>query len=462
MNLLKKEEILKNLFSKVIIAFIAILFLASPVRIIAQDNVVDQVVAVVGGNIILKSDIETQFYQLKQQGMEEKGDARCQILEELLYQKLLINQAELDSVEITPKEVENEVDRRMSYLIDQVGSVQGLEDYFGKTLQEMKDDFKDLIKERLLIEKMQNNLTGETKVTPSDVKAYFKKIPSDSIPMIKAMVEFDQIVIYPKVSEKEKLAVVERLQEFKERIRKGDKFATLAVLYSQDPGSAAKGGELGFLSRQDLVPEFSAVAFNLQPGEVSKVVETEFGYHIIQMIERKGELINVRHILLTPQMSEEEMKRAKKRLDSVQKLIRMDSVSFSKAAEKYSEDEAGKSNSGVAVNPYTGTTKFEIEQLDGATFYALKKLEIDGISSIFETVDIATGKKVYKIIKLKSRTPEHKANLKDDYQQIQEMALASKKQEIINDWIIKKRGSTYIRIDPSYAKCDFRLKGWIK
>lgn len=423
---------------------------------------VDQVVAVVGGNIITKSDIENQYFEYQRQGVGGTGDLKCGILEDMLYQNLLINQAELDSIEITLKEVEDIIDRKLSMYIEQIGGVDKLEEYLGKSIQVMKEDLKEPTKKNLLAERMQGKLTGDIKVTPSEVRAFFKQIPADSLPLINAEIEYEQVVIYPKINEEEKLKVIEKLRGFRQRILDGDKFSTLAVLYSEDPGSATKGGELGFMSRTELVPEFAAVAFNLKPGEVSRVVETEYGYHIIQFIERKGELVNVRHILLTPKVSEDELIIAKAKLDSIALAIKKDSLTFAEAALNYSEDENSKNNGGLAINPYTGASRFEVDQIDASTYYTLKKLDIGDVSKVFETIDPMKGKKVYKIVKLRTRTVAHRANMKDDYQRIQELALESKKQKVINEWIAKKQKTTYIRIDPSYKNCNFDLPGWVK
>ncbi|MBU0764637.1 MAG: peptidylprolyl isomerase, partial [Bacteroidetes bacterium] len=365
-----------------------------------QDNVVDQIVAVVGDNVILKSEIEYQYHQYRQQEyFSTTGDLRCDILEELMYQKLLVDQAKIDSLEITLKEVEDYINRKLSMLIEQIGDPKKLEELFGKSVEEIKEDWKEPTKDQILAEKMQNKLSGEIKVTPAEVRNYFKGIPKDSLPLINAEMEYEQIVKYPAVTEEDKLEVIDRLRGFRERILNGEKFSMFASLYSEDPGSGSQGGELGFVGRGDLVPEFAAVAFNLKSDEVSRVVETEFGFHIIQMIEKKGELINVRHILLKPKIKESEIRKAKRFLDSIVRVIRMDTLTFSEAATRFSEDEASKFNGGLAVNMYTGSSRFEVDGLDGPTYYALKNLEIGEISAPFETID-TKGKKVYKIVRL--------------------------------------------------------------
>lgn len=427
----------------------------------SQEKVLDQVLSVVGSKVILLSDVESQYHQLKLQGYESSGDAKCEIFEELLFQKLLLNQAELDSIEVTGKEVNSAIDSRFKYFISQIGSEEKLEEYFGKSMVEMKEDLRDNIKEQLLTQKMQSKITDDIKITPSEVKSYMKEIPVDSIPFINTELEIQQIAMYPVITEEEKLAVKEKLNEFRERILNGDKFSTLAVLYSEDPGSAKKGGELGLVSRSELVPEFAAVAFNIKEGEVSRIVETEFGYHILQLIEKKGELVNVRHILLSPKASFEQMLNLEKKLDSIAYDIRNGTITFEVAADKYSEDSQSKYNGGLMTNPYTGTSKFETGQIDPTSYYTIKDLDIGEVSKTFQTRD-EKGKIVFKFMKVKSKSKPHKANLKDDYQRIQDDALANKKQNAVDSWVVKKLETTYIHIDESYNNCNFKNKNWVK
>ncbi len=443
------------------ILFCITILLIFNIRLYSQNKVVDQVIAVVGKNCVLKSEIESQFAQLESKSDYKGIDLKCDILEELLYQSLLLHQAELDSVEVTDKEVDAQLDRRIKYFVSQVGSEKKLEEYFNKSILEIKTDLRESLKKQMVSDKMQDKLTGSLKITPSEVRQFFKNMPADSIPTISEEVEYEQIVLYPIITEKEKLAVKEKLNGLRDRILKGDKFSTLAVLYSEDPGSSTKGGELGFVGRADLVPEFAAVAFKLKDGEVSKIVETEYGYHIIQLIERRGEQINIRHILITPQVDPTSAVKSRNRLDSIANAVITDSMKFNKAAEKYSQDIETRSNGGLAVNPYTNNSHFTVDQLDPVTSFWLKKLKTNNISSSFEFTD-DKGKKCYKIIKLKARYPSHKASLSDDYQKIQEIALANKKQDIMKGWIEKEQKITYIHIDDSYLNCSFKYKGWIK
>ncbi|MBI5541677.1 MAG: peptidylprolyl isomerase [Bacteroidia bacterium] len=427
--------------------------------IFSQDKVIDQIIAIVGNNYILKSDIEGQFVQLEKNSNEV--DLKCTIFEGLLYQSLLLHRADLDSITITDKEVDSQIDRKIRMFISQAGSEKRLEESIGKTIQEIKVLLRESLKKQMLAEKMMDKLTGSLKATPSEIRQFFKDLPVDSIPMINEEIEYEQIVLYPTITDKEKLAVKAKLNELRERILKGDKFSTLAVLYSEDTQSATKGGELGFLGRGDLVPEFAAVAFKLKDGEVSKIVETDFGFHIIQLIERRGEQINVRHILISPKVDPVSAVTCRSRLDSLSKAVKTDSIKFNKAAEKYSQDVETRLNGGLAINPYTNNSRFDTEQIDGSISYWTKKLKVGEISSPFEFTD-EKAKKCYKIIRLKARYPSHKANLTDDYQKIQEVAIAKKKQEIMNEWIEKEQKTTYIHIDNSYKNCNFMYKGWIK
>ena len=423
----------------------------------AQKKDIDKIIAIVGKNIILKSDIENQYYQLKNQpGTENIPDLRCYLFEEMLIQKLFLHKAELDSIEVTPQEVEDNIDRRIRYFVNQIGSEEKLEKYYHKSIEEIKDDFKDIIKEQMLAERAQSNLTKNIKVTPSEVKKFYNSLPKDSIPYVEAKYRVEQIVLKPKISNIEDSIAKAKITNFKKRIENGENFAALAVLYSEDPGSASKGGELGYVSRQDLVPEFAAVAFNLKnKGEVSRVVKTKFGYHIIQLIDRKGEKINIRHILITPKTSIEQIIKTKQRIDSISNLIKKDSISFEDAVQKFSDDKNSKQNNGLMINPVTNDANFEITHFNPKTAYVVNNLNLGEISDAFETTD-DENHKVYKIIKLISKTQKHKANLKQDFNVIKELCLQNKKQEKTNKWIKQIKKTTYIKIDDSYKNCDFK------
>jgi len=452
---LKKRKILKYLNK-----FIFLLLTITAITTNAQEKVVDQIIGVVGSNIILQSELESQYLQYLAQGLEPSPSSRCEILEDMLFQKLLINQAQIDSVEVTEAQVESELDKRMRYFINQLGSEKALEDYLGKSILQIKADYKDEIKGLLLAQQMQSKITGKVVVTPAEVRSYFNQIPTDSLPFINSEVEVGQIVKMPPLSKEEKQNVKDKLQNIRERILKGEDFSTLAILYSEDPGSAKNGGELGFVNREDLVPEFAAVAFNLKGSEVSNVIESPYGYHILQLISRRGEQVNVRHILLTPKVSSADLTKAQVYLDSIYSLmLKYDTLNFEKAALRFSDDAETKNNAGLIINPQTGTTKFETQELDPAIFFTIDKLKLGEFSRPVR-MQTKDGKSAYRILYLKSRTLPHRANLKEDYQRIQNVAMTQKQAKIVSDWVKKKKSTTYIKIDEEFKSCDFRYK-WI-
>jgi len=427
----------------------------------ASDSVIDGVVAIVGANIIMKSDIEGQYFQIRSQG-NIQGTAsglKCQILEEMIIQKLILHQSQVDSVKITDDQVESEMDRRMRYFVSQAGSPERLEEHFQKTLTEIKAELRDMVREQLLVKMENENILKDVNVTPSEVKTFFKKLPKDSIPEISSEIEIGMIVKIPAIGEEEKQIVRNKLKSFKERIVKGDDFGTLAVMYSEDPGSSKQGGELGMFKRGDMRPEFEAAAFKLKPGEVSDIVETEDGLHLIQMIERRGEYVNVRHILLQPQVSLFNLNMAKQSLDSVADMIDSKKITFEQAVARYSDDP-GKINSGLMINPIVGGTRFEAGQLDPKIAFIVDKLKVGEISSSVLT-KTDRGKQEYRLYYLKLRTNPHKANLNDDYAKLQQMALENKQMEATNNWITTKAESSYINILDEYRNCPFKRK-WIK
>jgi peptidyl-prolyl cis-trans isomerase SurA len=425
------------------------------------DSIIDGVVGIVGSKMIMKSDIEKQYLEFRMQG-NIQGTAtsmKCIIMENMLYQKLLLNQAEVDSITVTDAMVESEMDRRMRYFINQAGSPEKLEEYFQKTIVEIKNDMREVIRENLLIQEEQGKIVRDITITPSEVKAFFRKLPKDSIPEISSEIEIGIIVRQPAISEAEKQEVKDKLLNIRERVRKGDDFATLAILYSEDPGSSRKGGELGMFKRGEMRPEFEAAAFKLKPGETSDIVETEDGFHIIQMIERRGEYINVRHILLQPKIAPENLAKAKSFLDSVANLIREKKMIFSEAVIRFSDDPS-RNNGGLLINPATGDSKFEASQLDPKIFFVIDKLKVGDISdpAVFKT---DRGKEEYRLYYLKERTLPHKANLETDYARIQEIALEKKRMKAAEVWVAEKSAKTYIRIIDPFDKCAFQ-RDWTK
>ncbi|MCY1634227.1 peptidylprolyl isomerase [Marinifilum sp. D737] len=437
------------------------LLLLSILTLNAQDNVVDKIIAVVGNQVVLKSDVEQRFISLKAQGYTSGSvDLKTEIFEDLLIQKLMIAQAAIDSIEVTEQEVEDDLDRKMEMYIQRIGSKEKLEQYFGKSILDMKNDLREPTRNERIKEKMQAEITKDIHITPAEVRDFYNKLNKDSLPTIAGKLEVQQIVRYPKVTDDEKDRIRNRLREFRDRVHKGESFSTLAVLYSEDPGSARQGGELGYTPRSSLVPEFANVAFNLKTDKVSKIVETEYGFHIIQFIDRKGERINVRHILLKPKIEEEKRKEATTRLDSIADLIRNEKLKFDEAAFYFSADKDTRNNGGLIVNPYTGSSRFEKDNLPPAIAQQINSLKIKEISEPF--LDVSGGKDAYKIIKIKSETKSHTANLSDDWSIFENMLTNQKQQDVLDKWIKEKQSGTYVHIDDSYKNAKFRFKGWQK
>ncbi len=434
---------------------------------IAQDKQpVDKVIGIVGNNSILLSDIESMYLQQLQDGMSEVGNMKCKIFEDLLFQKLLIHQAEIDSIIVTDKEVEGDVERRLEMMKNQTpGGIKEIEESLNMKWPQIKRKLHETIKDMHISQRMQAKITEEVKITPSEVREYFKNLHKDSIPSVDTELEYAQILIFPKEKEEDRDAVKSELEGYRKRIMEASNpsqmFTVLARLNSEDPGSAVRGGELGFTPREALVSEFANAAFTLNPNEISGVIKTEYGYHIIQLIARKGNQVNVRHILKKTAVNPDELVAAKNKLDSIATLIRMDTLTFEKAALRFSDDEKTRMNGGLTVHPYTGESKFNPRDLDKMTMYKLKNLKIAEMTEPFEGVD-EKGKKVYKILMLKSKVAPHKAKLKTDYQMIMETALNHKKMNTFQEWTDEKVEATYIKIDPSYKNCNFEHKGWIK
>ena len=425
-----------------------------------QPEVIDQVMAVVGNNIILRSDIEKQYYQAIAQGESGTTELRCMIFDQLLLQKLMINQAALDSVVVTDAQVDSELDKRMRYYIKQICSEEKMEEYFYTTIVQLKSEMKEIIREQLLVQQMQSTITRDITATPNDVREYFNSIHPDSVPYIDAEMEVAQIVRIPPVSAEEKKAVRAKMEEYRKTIMDGGDFTVYAALYSQDNSTAKKGGELGLFDRGMMVPEFEAAAFNLKPGEVSQVVETKFGFHIMQLIERKGDQINVRHILLQPKISDADLKKCVQFLDSLRTRIVMGSITFEEAAEKYSEDEDTRYNGGLLINPETGTSHLSPDKMDRLLFFQVDTMALNTVSQPL-LMSTAEGKSAYRLVILKSKSQPHKANLKDDYQKSQEVALSEKQNKALSDWIEKKSKNTYIQINDNMNGCA-ALKHWFK
>lgn len=437
------------------------IFLFNCYQIYSQE-VIDQIVAVVGDDIILKSDIESQYIQLRAQGYtSDHRDVKCDILEELLFQKLLLNQARTDSIEISNSEVDQEINRRLNVFINQYGSEKKLEEVYGKSIAEIRADFRSIIRDQLLTQRMQMKLVSDITITPGEVREFFNSIPKDSIPIIDAYVELSELVIQPEISREERSATIKKLEDIRQRILDGESFSTMAVLYSEDQGSAIRGGELGYVSREDLVPEFAAVAFNLKDNKtVSRVVETEFGFHIIQLVDRRGTLVNVRHILISPKITDEQLSKAENKITEIYNKIINDSISFSEAVQKYSTADS-RHNNGIVTNPFTGSRQIQREFMESPTRRAIAGLNPGEISRPFLGTD-AKRQRVLKIVRLDRRVEEHLANLEDDYREIHDFALQRKQQDHVFKWINTAIGRYYIRIDESYQSCEFNYADWYK
>jgi peptidyl-prolyl cis-trans isomerase SurA len=446
---------------KLLIALLASVLLLPGFKGWAQEQVIDEVVAVVGANYVLQSDIEAQYIQFRMQGgITDARATRCQILEDLLFNKLLLNQAELDSVVVTDDQVNQTMEARFRYYIQQFGSQEKLEQFYKKSILEIKEEFRGPVREQLMVEEVQNTILKDLKVTPSEVRAFFNSLPKDSIPTIDTEYELNRIVKEPSINKEELEATRERLKSLRDRIVKGESFSTLAVLYSEDPGSARKGGEVGFMGRGQLYPEYEAAAFGLKKGEISDIIKSRAGYHIIQLIERRGEQINTRHILLMPKISDSDIIQASRLLDSVAGLVREGKMTFEEAALKYSDDP-GKINGAQMVNETTGNTRFLAGQLDPKVFFAIDKLQPGEISRPVNSMN-EEGKQTLSIYMLKTRTEPHRASIKEDYSTIQEWALNKKRGDVIDKWIAEKISKTYFRINESFRDCNFKHSWEIK
>jgi peptidyl-prolyl cis-trans isomerase SurA len=420
---------------------------------------IDKIEAVLGDEIILTSEIESQYLQYLSQGNIKSTEIRCQIVEDLLFQKLLVNQAKLDSLVVSNDEVEDEVNKRLSYFETQLGSVEKVEDYFGKSKANIKLELGKVIKDQFMAQKMQTKLTSSLKVTPAEVKESYALLSDAEIPTMPTQVEVAQIVIKPEITDDQKDNIREKLNNFRDRVYNGEDFKMLATLYSDDPGSAIKGGELGFVNRGDLVPEFERAAFRLKEGEISNVVESQFGYHIVQLIERRGEQINVRHILIKTKVTATALHAAKLKMDNIAKEINEETITFDQAVSEYSDDE-NKSNGGLLLNPNTMSTLHTLEDMAPALRLVIEKLKETQVSSP-AVIQMQDENKAYRILRLNKRTEQHKANLVDDFSKIKEYSINAKKQETLEKWKSITIAKTYIKLSDELSKCEL-AKNWSK
>ncbi|WP_345237994.1 peptidylprolyl isomerase [Hymenobacter saemangeumensis] len=417
-------------------------------------QLLDGIVVKVDNQIVLRSDVENIYAQevARAEGKLLPPDLKCKILQSLVLNKLMLAKAETDSVTVTDQQVNNELDRRMAYFIQQIGSEKKLEEMYNKPVKALKDDLRPQIQEQLVQQKMQETITGKVSVTPKEVSAYFNRVPKDSLPYYSTEVEVGQIVIPAQVNEKAKQATIAKLNDIRAQILAGADFATLAKKHSEDPGSAAEGGYLGFFKRRELVPEYEAAALKLEPGQLSPVVQSQFGFHLIQFIERKGDSYSTRHILLKPATGSADASEAGKKLARIRRQILADSISFAKAAKEHSSDKSSSGNGGLFANRQDGGSRLPLDKLDPAIFFTIDTMKVGHITPPlpYRTDD---GKEAMRIIWLKSNTPPHQANLQEDYQKIAAAALAEKRNKALDNWFLKNRGSVYLEIAPEYAQC---------
>lgn len=434
---------------------------------INEKSIVDEVIWVVGDEAILKSDVEAMRRQAEEEGTRWNGDPDCVIPEQLAVQKLFLHQAAIDSIEVTDSEVSSSVEQYLDYWTNLAGSREKLEEYKKASISQLRNELRDALRDRQIVEKMRDHLVKDIKVSPSEVRRYFKDLPEDSIPFVPTEVEVQILTQTPRVEQEEINRVKEELRDYTDRVNSGEaSFATLARLYSEDPGSARRGGELDYTGRGLLDPAFAAVAFNLtDPKKISKIVESEFGFHIIQLIDKRGDKIKVRHILRKPQVSETAINNALARLDSIRTDITDNKFTFEQGATLISDDKDTRNNYGLMSNVIDGgrtrTSKFKMQDLPPEVAKAVETMNVGDISAPFEMIN-ERGKTVCAIVKLKNRVEGHKATITEDFQVMKEVVLNKRKEEMLHDWVVNKIKSTYIRVNDKYKNCDFEYQGWIR
>lgn len=449
-------------------AFTNLMATGLPVDSIAVEggkSVVDEVIWVVGDEAILKSDVEAMRKQAEEEGTRWKGDPDCAIPEQLAVQKLYLHQAAIDSIEVTDAEISADVEQYLDYWTNLAGSREKLEEYKKATISQLRNELRDALRDRKTMQKMREQLVKDITVSPAEVRRYFKDLPADSIPFVPTEVEVQILTQMPRIEPEEINRVKDELREYTDRVNKGEaSFATLARLYSEDPGTARRGGELDYTGRGMLDPAFAAVAFNLtDPKTVSKIVESEFGYHIIQLIDKRGDKVKVRHILRKPQVSSDAMTKAMERLDSIRTDIVDGKFTFEAGASVISDDKDTRNNYGLMANVMDGarTSKFRMQDLPSEVARAVEKMEIGDVSAPFEMID-GKGKTVCAIVKLKNRVNGHKATITEDFQVMKDVVLNKRREEVLHEWVVDKIKSTYVRINDKYNNCDFEYQGWIR
>ncbi len=445
---------------KLILSFA--LFVVAFCSVQAQRVLIDKVIAKVGGELVLLSEVEEQFSYASEQRGGLEPEMRCQILEQIMVQKLLVNQAKLDSVEVSDEEVATQLDARFERILQMMGGdTKQFEDFYGQTIPEAREGMRSELKNQLLTDRMRSQVMGSIVVTPSEVKAFFARIPVDSLPYFNSEVEVREIVMKPEVNPEEEMRAKNQLEEIKQRIEAGEDFAELAITYSDDPGSGRNGGDLGMTKRGSFVPEFEAAAYSLENGGISEVIRSEFGYHLIQLIERRGNSIHARHILIKPEITYADMDRTKAKLDSIVNAINADSLPFSYAVKLYSNDKVQSyNNAGLLTNPKTGNTFFEIGDLDTDIFFMVEPMKVGEVSAAAQFTD-QRGEEMFRAVLLQSRTDPHKASLEQDYSKIQMAAINEKKGLYLSSWVKDKVNSTFVNVVSDYDTCP-NLNHWKK
>lgn len=458
---------MKKINFKTFSALVTFGILILPLYAQNDKNVVDEVAWVVGDEAIFRSDIESQYQQLRSEGINIPGDPYCVIPEQIAVEKLYLHQAKIDTIEVPESSVRSAVEQRINFFINQLGSKDKVEEYFHKSLPVLRESLVEMMRNNSIVGQVQNSLTENVTATPNEVRKYFDSLPPDSVPYVPMQVEAQIITLNPNIPRQEIEDVKARLRDMADRVNKGEAdFSTLAIMYSED-GSSLQGGELGFNGRAAWVPEFANVAFNLSdPKKVSRIVETEYGFHIIQLIEKRGDQVNVRHILLTPKVSQKDLNDATNRLDSIRKEIVGGAFTFEEGAGFISQDKDTRNNRGVMSNnnQYSDlyrSSKFEMQDLDPEIAKRIENMDPGDISEAF-IMKNSSHKDVAAIVKLTNRIPGHRANLSDDYNLIKKMYEDHKKEQILKDWLENKIKNTYVRIEPAWQNCEFRYEGWIK
>lgn len=442
---------------------VAALIGAAYYSVAQNNNIAEEVVWVVGDEPIYKSQVEEQYSQMQYERVPIEGDPYCVIPEQLAINKLFLHQAEIDTIVVEESQVMQEVNARINYFIESLGTKEKVEEYFRKPLPEMRETLVEVMKNQYTVQRVQQELTKDVKATPADVRKYYDKLSKDSLPFVPMQVEAQIISIKPVIPQQEIDEVKSRLRDYAQRVNNGEsEFSTLAILYSED-GSSARGGEIGFKGRTELLSEYASVAFNLtDPKKTSKIVETEAGFHIIQLIEKRGDKINTRHILLKPKVSEKELTEGIERLDSLRTDLLANKFTFEDAAQYLSQDKDTRNNKGLMINSQTGTSRFEMAQLPQEVAKVVDKMNVGDISEPFIMIDPKTNREIVAIVKLKNRIEGHKANLRDDYEVLKQMYEAYAKNEIVSEWIKKKINSTYVYIEEGWRNCKFEHEGWLK